>query len=282
MGEPANLTEELWTEDLAWQALRGLELGHALCACGGYYHAVWGSLRIAGINDTMKGETPLLTELMSPHMRDDARVMIGGSADPGVLCGIGRIYAPRIPTFTVIDKCSAPLALIGEFAAAKGLACRTLHRDLLELDGSEQWDQIVLHYTPDFVDARLRRRLFVRLASALAPDGILVCAAMTGAAIPQERRSEMEAAYFARAVIALKDTPMASHASSPEFEAQLRGYAACRTERRLALPTTDDICELVQEAGLSILEKRATSRQRRLLVGMDVVDTSSIILARQP
>jgi hypothetical protein len=110
-----------WNEDLAWQALRGLELGAALCECEGFYHTLWGALRIAGLNNTMKGEAPILTSLMSPYLRDDAHVMIGGSADPGVLCGIGRIYAPRLPRFTVIDKCGAPLALINEFAAANGI-----------------------------------------------------------------------------------------------------------------------------------------------------------------
>lgn len=268
-----------WSEDLAWQAQRGLELGRALCACDGYYHALWGSLRIAGLNNTMKGEAPILATLLAPFLRSDTRVMIGGSADPGVLCGIGRIYSPRMPAFTVIDKCRAPLALIQEFAAAKGLKCRTLHRDLLELDGSGHWDQIVLHYTPDFMDAQLRGPLFRSLAGALAPGGILVCATMTGASIPLDRRTELEEAFFARAVTALQDTPMAGHARGPEFEQQLRLYAACRIMRRLMLPTTDDICELLEGAGLQVLEKHVTSRARRLLVGMDVMDTSTIIVA---
>ena len=275
----AGAPSDNWNEDLAWQAFRGFELGGALCACEGYYHALWGSLRIAGLNNTMKGEGPLLTTLVSPYLRDSSRVMIGGAADPGVLCGIGRIYAPRLPHFTIIDKCGAPLALIGEFAAANGIPCRTLHRDLLELDGSEQWDQIVVHYTSDHVDAADRPHLFRNLAASLAPKGILVCATMTGAGISSERRHEMEVGYFTRAVVALKDTPMATHARTPEFEQQLRGYATARTRRRLGLPTADGICDLMQDAGLEVLHNRATARARKLLVGMDVVDTSSIIIA---
>ena len=272
-------THEIWNEDLAWQAQRGLELGSKLCTCEGYYHTLWGSLRIAGINNTMKGERPLLASMMTPFLRDKARVMIGGAADPGVLCGIGRIYAPLMPVFTIIDKCRAPLALIGEFSARKALGCRILNLDLLELDGSEQWDQIVLHYTTDFMDAEFRARLLRGLAASLVPGGILVCATMTGASIPLERRPEMEAAFFARAVVALKDTPMADCARAPEFEQQLRGYAASRTRRRLNLPTADGICDLVREAGLRVLDRHATSRARRLLVGMDVVDTSAIVIA---
>jgi hypothetical protein len=270
---------DLWNEDLAWQAQRGFEIGNTFCECEGFYHALWGSLRIAGLNNTMKGEAPILASLLAPHLRDDVRVMIGGSADPGVLCGVGRIYAPHMPILTVIDRCQAPLALIGEFAAAKGLDCRTLKRNLLELDGSETWDQIVLHYTLDFIAPDLRSSLFRRLAASLAPGGILVCAAMTGAALPFDKKPEMEMAFFARAVAALKDTPMADLARTPTFEQQLRGYAAGRTLRRLTLPTTDDICELLQDTGFGVLERHATARARRLLVGMDVVDTSSIIIA---
>src|SRR5262249_47478187 len=144
--------KNLWTEDLASQALRGQELGNALCICEGYYHTIWGSLRFAGLNHTMKGEAAILSELMAPFLRDNLRVLIGGSADPGVLCGIGRIYAPRMPVFTVIDRCPAPLAVIDEFVSAKGITCHTRHANLLDLDGSEQWDQIVLHYTVDFMD----------------------------------------------------------------------------------------------------------------------------------
>ena len=269
---------ELWTEDLAWQAQRGYELGGKFCACEGFYHTLWGSLRIAGLNNTMKGEAPILSSLLTPFAPQ--RIMIGGSADPGVLCGIGRIYAPHLPSFTIIDKCRAPLALIREFAATKGLECRTLEHDLLELDGTEKWDQIILHYTPDFIDSDLRSALFRSLAGSLSPGGTIVCAAMTGASIPFERRPEMEAAFFERAVVALKDTPMADLARTPGFDQQLRSYTACRTMRRLTLPTVEDISELMQDAGLTVLHKHATSRARRLLVGMDVVDTSSIIIGR--
>jgi len=268
-----------WTEDLAWQAQRCLELGCALCTCEGHYHTLWGSLRIAGLNNTMKGEAPHLAAMMAPFLRDGMRVMIGGAADPGVLCGIGRIFSPRMPAFTVIDKCSAPLALIGEFAASRGIACRVLNMDLLDLDGSERWDQIVLHYTADYMNAPLRSRLFRSLAACLVPGGTLVCATMTGASIPLDRQPDMADAFYMRATAALKDTPMAAQAQTAEFEYRLRGYSECRTIRRLRLPTAEGICALAEDAGLHVLQKHETARARHLLVGMDVVDTSSIIVA---
>ena len=268
-----------WSEDLAEQARRGQELGSALCVCDGYYHTLWGSLRVAGVNNTMKGEASILAELMAPFMRDGMQVMIGGSADPGVLCSIGRIYAPRMPSFTVIDRCRAPLALIDEFSSAKGVVCRTRQIDLLDLDGMEQWDQIVLHYTADFMEAHLRSRLFRNLARSLVSGGTLICATMTGASPPADRRPEMEAAYIARAMALLTESPMAAYAGTPEFEQKLRAYAACRTIRRLSLPTAELICDLVRDAGLRVLQTHKTERARRSHAGMDVIDTSSIIIA---
>jgi hypothetical protein len=272
---------DLWSEDLSAQAQRGRELGSTLCTCEGYYHTLWGSLRIAGVNNTMKGEAAAFAELMAPFVQDVARVMIGGSADPGVLCGIGRIYAPRMPHFTVIDKCRAPLTLIDEFASAKGVACRTVHANLLDLDGSEQWDQIVLHYTADFMDEQQRALLFRNLAKSLTRGGTLICATMTGASPPPDQRAAMEAAYIARSKTLLKDTPMAAFSRTPEFEHKLRAYATCRTIRRLTLPTAELLCDLAMDAGLRIVQTHQTARARRILLGMDVIDTSSIIVARR-
>jgi acetyltransferase len=128
---------DAWSEDLLWQAQRALELGRTLCSCNGYYHALWGTLRATGVMGSLKSEETLLASLVLPFIRDHARVMIAGSADPGVLCAVGRVYGPRSPNITIIDRCAAPLQLIREFAAAKQLTCRTLNADLLELDGRD-------------------------------------------------------------------------------------------------------------------------------------------------
>ena len=88
-----------------------------------------------------------------------------------------------------------------------------------------------------------------------------------------------EAAYIARAMDLLKDSPMAASACTPEFEHKLRAYAACRTIRRLTLPTAELISDLARGAGLRLLQMHQTARARRIHAGMDVVDTSSIIIA---
>lgn len=83
-------------------------------------------------------EEPLMATVTTPLIGDRARVMIAGSADLGLLCFIGRCAAPRDPEIKVIDRCRAPLALIEEFAAQRGIACTTRRANLLDLDGREQ------------------------------------------------------------------------------------------------------------------------------------------------
>ena len=184
-------THDRWSEDLPSQARRALTVGRALCACDGHYHTLWGSLRASGVSNSLKSEEPLLASLIKPYVRHGARVMVGGAADPGVLCAIGRIYAPAMPAMTVVDRCKASLELVRQFAATKDLACRTLNLNLLDLDGSEQWDQIVLHYTPDFLEPDLHRRLFQSIARSLAPGGTVVCAAMTATGVVGDREHEL-------------------------------------------------------------------------------------------
>jgi hypothetical protein len=165
---------ERWSEDLIWQAVRGTELGRKFCTCEGYYHCLWGPLRASGAMKGLSSEEQILSGVMTPFIRQDARVLIGGSADAGVLCSLGRIYGQVKAAFTVVDKCRSPLELIREFAAAKQVLCRTLNVDILEIDGRESWDQIVLHYTANFVDADHREKFLAGVARVLEPGGTLI------------------------------------------------------------------------------------------------------------
>ena len=272
-------THETWSEDLLSQARRAVAVGRALCTCEGHYHTLWGSLRAAEVGDRLRTEEPLLASLISPFIRDEARVMIGGSGDQGVLCAIGRIYAPSRPEITVIDRCKAPLELIREFAAARGLACRTLNLDLLDLDGSEQWDQIVLHYTPDFVDPLIQGRFFRSLALSLAPGGTLVCAAMTGTRVAGDHRQALASVYFNFCLKALQNTALAELAETPDFAQMLQAYAARWSLRRTSLPTSDELRETLRGAGLRVLSENTTPPRERLVGGAVIVDSNSIIIA---
>ena len=272
-------THDRWSEDLPSQARRALTVGRALCACAGHYHTLWGSLRASGVSNSLKSEEPLLASLIKPYVRDGARVMVGGAADPGVLCAIGRIYAPAMPAMTVVDRCKASLELVRKFAATKDFACRTLNLNLLELEGSEQWDQIALHYTPDFLEPDLHRRLFQSIARSLAPGGTVVCAAMTATGVVGDREHELGGVDHDYTIEKLMDGPLADMAASPEFVEMLRAYSDRWGQRRMNLPTREALIESVRDAGLSILSEDSAPRKHRIVGGAALVDSCTIIVA---
>jgi len=273
------LTDQRWSEDLLSQARQAFAIGHALCTCKGKYHALWGGLRAANVSNSLKAEEPLLAALMGPFIRDGARVMIGGAADPGVPSVVGRIYAPNRPVMTVIDRCRAPLTSIRDFAAGKGIRCRTVHRDLLDLDGNEQWDQIVLHYTPDFVGPHCRARFFRALAQSLVSGGTLVCAAMTGTSVTGDLSQELADVYFNYSRKALDESPLSDLPSNPEFIPILRAYADAWGRRRANLITGEELRGSIIAAGLSILSESTFPRRKRFVGEAAIVDSNSFFVA---
>ena len=246
-----------FNEDLVWQAHRALELGRELCSCAGRHHWSYAVLRAAGITSSVGAEEPLLASLMAPLIGERARVMIGGSADLGLLCFVGRCTAARNPQITVIDRCRAPLALIEEFTASRKIECRTRLADLLALDGREQWDAIFLHHTSEFFDARSRVRFFEAMAASLVPEGSLICVTMTGQKLGPERQAELEAEFRDHSLKAFRRSPMALEEQAPEFERLIADYARARAARRVGYPDDDELYELFRCARLRILSEHA-------------------------
>jgi SAM-dependent methyltransferase len=171
--------------------------------------------------------------------------------------------------------------LIREFSEARGLRCRTLNLDLLDLNGREQWDLILSHYTLNFIVPESRARFFEGLASALAPGGVLVCAAMTGKPITHEDEPLLAAAFAARSREAWERMGLTSEDRS-ELEDLLQIYAADTTAMRLIWPSTDALHAHLQEAGLEIRSEHTITRDWSLFGRTDSacrIDTSSIIIA---
>jgi hypothetical protein len=250
-------SSEAFQEDLLWQAHRALALGRELCSCAGRHHWSYAVLRAAGITSSVGAEEPLLTSLMAPLIRERARVMIGGSADLGLLCFVGRCAAARRPQITVIDRCRAPLALIEEFTASRNIECRTLLADLLTLNGREKWDAILLHHTSEFFDARARVRFFEAMAASLAPGGSLFCVTMTGQKLAPEKQAELETEFRDHSLNAFRRSPMALEERAPEFERLIGDYAKARAARRVGYPDDDELYELFRSARLRILSEHA-------------------------
>lgn len=274
--------DERWSEDLIWQAVRGAELGRKFCTCEGYYHCLWGPLRASGAMKGLSSEEQILSDVMRPFIRQDARVLIGGSADTGVLCSLGRIYGPVKAAFTVVDKCRSPLELIREFAAAKQVLCRTLNVDILEIDGRESWDQIVLHYTANFVDAAHRKKFLSSIAQVLAPGGTLICAVKTGEKVFSEQRETLEAGFLTRSRGDLEDFLSRRSIEIENLDEMLRGYASAATTRRLNMSTLPEMQNTLRNVGLRVLSVHSTPRKFRYYDeggSRTRIDSSTLVVA---
>lgn len=270
-----------WSEDLIWQARRGMDLGRAQCLCPGRYHWLYGTMRASGVVASLKSEEPRLASILKPLLRHDIRIMIGGSADTGLFCALGRILRAQAADITVVDRCHAPLELIGEFAGARGLRCRTLNQDLLDLDGPEKWDLILSHYTLNFIAPQSRAKFFAGLASALSPGGTLVCAAMTGKPITHIDEPLLASAFVARSHEAWARLGLNADDRS-ELEESLHIYAADTTAMRLIWPSADELHAHLREAGLKIRSEHTITRDWSLFGRTETerrIDTSSIIVA---
>lgn len=274
----------IWTEDLAWQAVRAQELGHRYCTCSDHYHVVWAALRAAGFLGSLRHEEDALFDVLSPFLGDRSRVLIGGSADAATLCAVKRMAGSRQPHIAVVDKCQAPLKLIEEFCALRAQPSVTIHADLFDIGQFGQWDAIVLNYTHSFIDPAVRVRFFSALASALSPGGTLVCLAKHGKGIAAGDIAKLQAAWFEGARNALRAASIGVHWSEKELDEILGQYAVSRTIRRVNIPDTDQMCRELREAGLPSTEVTATPRKWSITgAGEPVrdVETSFIIRAKR-
>jgi SAM-dependent methyltransferase len=260
-----------------------MELGRAHCTCPGRYHWLYGTMRASGVVASLKSEEPRLASILTPLLRGDMRIMIAGSADPGLFCALGRILRSPRADITIVDRCGAPLELIREFAHTRGLRCRTLNRDLLELDEGERYDLVLSHYTLNFVSPDRRAKFFEGLASVLAPGGALVCAAMTGKPITHDDEPALAAAFVARSHEAWAKLGL-SLDDRAALENILQIYAADTTAMRLIWPHADELRSHLRDAGFEIRSEHIVTRDWSLFGRTETerrIDTSSIIVAVQ-
>jgi SAM-dependent methyltransferase len=238
-----------WVEDLRLQALRGLAAGQALCSCAGGYHILWGSLRAAGCKPQVQPEEPVLLPLLSNRITTGTRILVAGAADAGLVSMIGRAVNHAVPEITVLDRCRAPLRVVSEFAREGDLPCDVLLKDLLELDVSDGWDVVLLHYTLLFIPPVDRGDVLRRLARALRPGGTLICVIQTHPADPRSSVRSLSAVVeeFRHSI---DRAELGLPIDGAALDEQIRKYVAASLDRKAAVPTIDEVHAHICNAGL--------------------------------
>lgn len=245
------------------------------CNCPGYFHLLWSPLRASKFARGLTVEDAILAATTAPYIKDHSRILIGGAADPGQLCTLGRIAGTHIPDFTVTDRCKAPLTLIQEYASMHGISCGTIHGDLFDLDSAKKWDLVFLHYTNCHIDPRSRRKVFKRLAESLAPGGSIISVDLTGERLKDELLGDLQNAIYAEMRSALQGSEIESLTERDELDSMLRCYATEKVARRVHYPTIEEIDKAIEEAGLTVLSRKNTGR-KRVTSGDDSIALDSV------
>jgi len=255
----------LWDDDPRGQVARAVDIALAACTCDDRYHVIWPLLRAAGIKGTLRPrEDEILSDVLDRLVGKGARILIAGSADTATFATVGRMAAARAPDFTVLDRCKAPLALIEDFAAKRGMACRTLREDLFELRDEALWDVVLLHYTFQFIAPDRRTDVMARLSRALVPGGTLLCVSKDVVSILPGDVSAAAARWLEKTRHRLKADGLDSAVPQPLYDDLLRQAAEGRTLRRLNNPSSADIGGFMRTAGLILLEEHVTAQTQRL------------------
>jgi hypothetical protein len=255
----------LWDDDPRGHAARSVEVARALCTCEYPYHVLWPILRAAGITGSLRyQEDETLVPVLDPLLENGTRVLIAGSADTGTLCVAGRIAGGRRPHFTVLDRCSAPLKLIDEFAADRRLACTTMRADLLELAETARWDVVLVNYTLQYIAAAERPVVLKHLASALVPGGTLICVAKTGTPLSPSQAAQSQSAWLDKARRKVEAARLDLGIASTVVDDLLHVAAAGRTARRLELPTAEELTNGLKDAGLELVRQGSSPRKQLL------------------
>ncbi len=282
--EPGSSTSnaDLWTEDLAWQAVRGQALGRQFCTCDDHYHLFWAALRAAGFVGSMSKEEGALAEVLSPLITNQSRILIAAAADPASLCTVMRIAGTRTPHVAVLDKCAAPLKLIDEMCAHKGVSAQTIHSDVLETQEYGKWDIILMHYVTGFIAPESRPRFYAQLASLLSPNGIIVCTYKKTPPAKSADSDTIETAWRESTRKALENSPTALNWEAGELDEKLALAAAGRTARRLHYPSGEDIRNDMIAAGLVLIDETETPRNWTFGGNPKIyAEASSILCARR-
>lgn len=256
--------ENIWSEDLQAQARRGAELGKALCSCPDYFHTLWGALRASQRVSGLEDEALVLADTLSPLLKKGTKVLIGGAADPGQLCLIGRIAGSEGPEITISERCAAPVALLKEFASTKKIPCSILHSDIFNLPEMPQWDVIFLHYTIVHVHPDDRIAFFRKLSALLRPGGQVISVDVIADPPQEALQKEYEHILYVQTLDTLMSSPLRLQVGDNELETMVRRYALERRRRRVFYPSRDDLDNALYGAGFRYIKRSNTGRFRTL------------------
>jgi SAM-dependent methyltransferase len=239
-----------WAEDLAGLAALGFRMSEGCAAGCRDYHATWTYRRIMGSVGGVDADRPELLPIIRSigAAPDTRRWLLAGSADSGLLAtAAAGLAGADAAEFTLVDRCSTPLAVCRAYADRAGLRLDTHLADLTAYRRAEPFDVVVAHSVLGFLPPDRQPEFLAHLRHALRPGGHFVLCTRWGsrALDPQGRKK--------RVLKALESALAHGALSLPEpradFEKRLC-HDAGKVDDRSYIPLTVEACEaLLRAAG---------------------------------
>lgn len=260
--------EARFAENLRQLAADACELAVRRCGPCQNFHLLWPYLRLAGASGGDVGSPfvhAILARLLSAG---NARILIAGSADSGLLAVVARAAGAETE-IVVLDRCQTPLELCRRFAERWSLPIETLQLDLMELSLQSRFDIVFAHSLLQFIPADRRVDVLARMRRSLRPDGRLVIVFRTSARIEGSLLAEYRASYPKYLIEQLE----AMNVELPEpreiFARRVDAYAEERRAREGAHVSRAEVEQLIEAAGFEIeditqIEAEQSAQFRRL------------------
>lgn len=240
-----------------------------------WYHGFYPLLRLLGAAASPERHAGFYAEVLAPLVCGDARVLIPGAADAGMLrtvLAIRRATGARARV-RVLDRCETPLRLCRRFAERCGTPIETERFDLLdasaEAEPEPRFDVACTHSLLAFFPPARRRAGIEACRARLRPGGRLVSTARIDPAASDAgtRFSASAARTFAARI---RDAAAACDAAADLAPGAVHALALAYAERMVSWPfaSARQVALDFEASGFAIERLRVVEIPGRLAPGV--------------
>jgi len=244
-------------DDLQAAARASWQIAHEICTCADLYHAIHPVLRATGFTPGIATDRGTLNGFLPAMVAPGARLLIAGAADASLVQYFVENCPARPLSITVIDRCPAPLALIGRMRLPEGVTIETRQGQLAELAERDRYDLVLSHDMMNFIDEATRLEVIDRLSQSLTAEGRFILVARVAEKDRAVSQEELTRRHIAAAEGKFADFPDLVRTCGEGLRDLLRKHLRERTMRPGRVLEPAEIVMLIERAGARLERKIA-------------------------
>jgi hypothetical protein len=149
-------------------------LAQELCSECRDYHATWPYRRLSRTVGGIEANADITEALLRESVQPNARILIAGAADAGMLALTADATKDLTPSIDVADRCPTPLAVCRLYAKTRGLSINTLELDLSISVPPHRYDVVYGDCILQFVPQQFHVDVLRKLGQAMTKRGALI------------------------------------------------------------------------------------------------------------